>query len=373
MNYPEKYGLHATTIILRRHNDSLLKEAMSAWHDQVLRYSKRDQLSFDMVKHYFDLKVETFDESLLQNEFFQWPVFYGHGRLPRDFDDAEYLSINPDVALSKTNPRKHYLEFGMASGRPYRVLPLNDTPPTTHFEVDPRDQRGKELKLSQTGQLNETTNAMWKVLLKESDWTDIVDIGANYGEMLVGANIPPLSSVIAIEPNPTIFPLLRRNLIAAGVKCDCLALAISDGVGLAKLNIDLRWSGLSTLEAVPDSLSAEKEIVCVPMMSLDALFGKVSNINKMRLLTKIDIEGHEISALKGMHNLINSSEKFAALVEVLHLSKPSKAWLLERFEIEVYNLSTKKLKKITPLSIDKFEEVLLNEAIYKNDIVIRAR
>ena len=38
-------------------------------------------------------------------------------RLPRDFDDACYLQLNPDVSI---NARKHYLLYGHAEGRPYK-------------------------------------------------------------------------------------------------------------------------------------------------------------------------------------------------------------------------------------------------------------
>jgi hypothetical protein len=102
-NFQRQSGLHATTVMLRRHNDPIVKAAMSEWHDQVLRYSKRDQLSFDVVRHFFDLKVDPFAGSLVQNEFFKWPVFLGEGRLPRDFEENEYLRLNPDVRFRTHN------------------------------------------------------------------------------------------------------------------------------------------------------------------------------------------------------------------------------------------------------------------------------
>lgn len=40
--------------------------------------------------------------------------------LPADFDDAGYLTLNPDVAAAGIHPRRHYLEFGAKEGRRWR-------------------------------------------------------------------------------------------------------------------------------------------------------------------------------------------------------------------------------------------------------------
>jgi hypothetical protein len=43
---------------------------------------------------------------------------------------------------------------------------------------------------------------MWRSLLAERPWTHVIDVGANYGEMLVGVELPRAATVIALEPNP---------------------------------------------------------------------------------------------------------------------------------------------------------------------------
>jgi hypothetical protein len=47
-------------------------------------------------------------------------------RVPRDFDDALYLELNPDVANLAMDPRKHYLLHGQNEHRKYRHLDLAD-------------------------------------------------------------------------------------------------------------------------------------------------------------------------------------------------------------------------------------------------------
>jgi FkbM family methyltransferase len=370
--YPSRNGLHATTVMLRKHNDPKIKIAMTEWHSQVLRYSKRDQLSFDVVRHLFDLKVDAFEGRLIQNELMKWPVVLGAGRLPRDFDEDEYLRLNPDIQELNVIPQKHYLQFGASEGRKYKAEVGSDNFSTKTFRVDPKDDRGRELQLSKNGQLNEPTYAMWEVLLREKSWSDIIDIGANYGEMLVRASFPPSAHVIAVEPNPRIFPLLRENLHNANVKGDCLAIAISNKTGLVELCTDLRWSGLSSLEKPENDDSFDKETVLVPAMTVDTLFND-EDLGGRTVLLKIDVEGHEISVLDGMRRVATQCGDLAILVEILHLDTSARALLLENFSVEVYNLPHGSLLKVEPSSIERLDALLQSDDIYKNDVVLRLK
>jgi len=45
--YPENNGLATCTVMLRRHNDTEVRELMGTWYDDVKNASSRDQLSFD--------------------------------------------------------------------------------------------------------------------------------------------------------------------------------------------------------------------------------------------------------------------------------------------------------------------------------------
>lgn len=121
IGYPMGNGLHATGVIFRKHGKNNLNVAMDEWHSQVLRYSKRDQLSFDVIRHFYNLNVATFDGSLTSNKIMEWPIIHGGVRLPRDFDDRRYLELHPDVAAAGINPRKHYLKYGISEGRSYRM------------------------------------------------------------------------------------------------------------------------------------------------------------------------------------------------------------------------------------------------------------
>jgi hypothetical protein len=121
LGYPANAGLNATTVLARRHNDPNLATAMDDWHGQVLRFSKRDQLSFNVIKHFHQLKTREFPGALTNNDLMVWPAAPGGPRLPRDFDDAEYLSLHPDVLAAGMNPRRHYLMRGLNERRPYKA------------------------------------------------------------------------------------------------------------------------------------------------------------------------------------------------------------------------------------------------------------
>jgi hypothetical protein len=56
----------------------------------------------------------------------EWPVVKDGLRVPRDFDDALYLELNPDLANLIMDPRKHYLLHGQNEHRKYRRLDLAD-------------------------------------------------------------------------------------------------------------------------------------------------------------------------------------------------------------------------------------------------------
>ena len=55
--------------------------------------------------------------------------------------------------------------------------------------------------------------------------------GANYGEMLVGVELPRAATVIALEPNPFVIPYLTRTLRAIRVGVELMSKAASARFG----------------------------------------------------------------------------------------------------------------------------------------------
>jgi hypothetical protein len=116
--YPENNGLAAGTFILRRHHAPGINDLMEKWFQQVLCYSKRDQLSFNPTIWLYHFAIGYLELQLDRNYLIEWPVVKNGIRVPRDFDDAQYLALNPDVRI---DPRKHYLLYGAIEKRQYKI------------------------------------------------------------------------------------------------------------------------------------------------------------------------------------------------------------------------------------------------------------
>ena len=117
LGYPAGNGLAKTASLLRRHLDSALPPVMERWHHEVLRHSARDQLSFNPVTWLEQFAVGYLDLAFEDHQLLDWPVVKDGVRLPRDFDEARYLALNPDVNF---DARQHYLYHGAAEGREYK-------------------------------------------------------------------------------------------------------------------------------------------------------------------------------------------------------------------------------------------------------------
>ncbi|MEA2689195.1 MAG: hypothetical protein QOD51_1802 [Candidatus Eremiobacteraeota bacterium] len=117
IGYPAHNGLTTSTFILRRHHDPTLIPVMERWHQQVLRHSLRDQLSLAPAAWFDRFELGSIDLDFRASGLLERPVLKDNLRLPRDFDDARYKELYPDVTM---DVRKHYLLHGLAEQRPYK-------------------------------------------------------------------------------------------------------------------------------------------------------------------------------------------------------------------------------------------------------------
>lgn len=117
LNYPAHHGLTKCGFILRRHNEPALARVMERWHQEVLHHSKRDQLSLNFVLWSENFSIGHLPGKFTDFEFLDWPVMKNDIRLPRDFDEARYRELNPDVTM---DGGKHFLLHGAAENRRYK-------------------------------------------------------------------------------------------------------------------------------------------------------------------------------------------------------------------------------------------------------------
>jgi FkbM family methyltransferase len=143
-----------------------------------------------------------------------------------------------------------------------------------------------------------------------------VDVGANMGyyTIKIGARVGPEGRVYSFEPNPETYEFLRDNvMINAFESRACLSkAAVGETAGEAWLSFERREPGGSTLRT--EQLDLENEM-CVPVVRLDDAIPADQPVH----LVKIDVEGFEPLALKGMKGLLARSLDAAVVVELSHV------------------------------------------------------
>ena len=138
--------------------------------------------------------------------------------------------------------------------------------------------------------------------VRAGDW--VLDIGANVGHYsarlsgLVGVD----GRVFAFEPILRTFELLSANMAQCPFQnITLLNVAVSESTCLAEMSIPRFETGLENYyEARLTRGETGIPIVC---LSIDCL-----NIPKSIRLAKIDVEGHELSVLRGMEKLIRRDQ-----------------------------------------------------------------
>ena len=139
--------------------------------------------------------------------------------------------------------------------------------------------------------------ALLDSLIDEGDW--VLDIGANVGHyamrmsQLVGAS----GRVIALEPVPDTFSLLAANVqLFEHSNVSLLNVAASDGVSLVSMQIPSFEDGLSNYYQA--HLTVGLGGLTILTLPVDAL-----SLPAVKLV-KMDVEGHELAALRGMRELL---------------------------------------------------------------------
>lgn len=130
------------------------------------------------------------------------------------------------------------------------------------------------------------------------DW--VLDLGANVGNYTARLSqiVGPTGRVFSFEPVPETFELLVANIARFPLRnVTLLNLAASDDVALRGMTIPMLDSGLENryMAQVTDG-PGDLRIMCLPVDRL--------NLPHPVRLAKVDVEGHELPALKGMEALL---------------------------------------------------------------------
>ena len=148
--------------------------------------------------------------------------------------------------------------------------------------------------------------------------TVFLDIGANLGyfSLMIARRISAAGKVHAFEPNPELVRLLRASayinglgdMISDGGPIAVHSVALGDDNADAQFGYSFSHAGGATRVQSPDAAAS---VFDSKICRLDDLFGEGFVCD----LVKIDVEGHEISALRGMSKVIASSKDIKILFE----------------------------------------------------------
>jgi FkbM family methyltransferase len=146
-----------------------------------------------------------------------------------------------------------------------------------------------------------------------------VDIGANIGyySLLAAKLAGHTAKVYAFEPEPLNFELLRKNVIMNWfteiVRTE--KVAVSDRRETAEFYVRENYRGNSSRGAVTEehlkSLYDSMEKIEVQTTSLDEYFPSPPKIDVL----KIDVEGAELDAFKGMRNVLRCNPEIVIICE----------------------------------------------------------
>lgn len=133
-----------------------------------------------------------------------------------------------------------------------------------------------------------------------------VDVGANVGSYTILGGGGAKARVTTVEPIPQTFAHLRRNVALNGLldRVRCCQVGLSDKPGTLRFS-----SGLDTVNHV---LIEGEDLPCVdvPVMRLDDLVSEDAPV-----LMKIDVEGHELSVLRGAPKILDDQRLLAVIME----------------------------------------------------------
>lgn len=236
---------------------------------------------------------------------------------------------------------------------------------------DPADERGKQLAAS-GGNLTPLSLALWNIALGLRKWDLVVDVGCNYGEMLVSAKLPVGPEVVAFEPNPKVLPYLKRTLSDFGRPVTLIKRAVADVVrDSAPFVVDEVWSGTSGLPRhISDQVFGhdhKRVHISVPVTTLDAEFAECSQTS---VCIKIDVEGHELAVLTGARKLLDTAPNWAVVLEILHMPENKISELASTYALYVLNKQSNELVRLRGDHPHEIALQLASNLLYPQDALI---
>jgi FkbM family methyltransferase len=159
---------------------------------------------------------------------------------------------------------------------------------------------------------------------KPVDGDTVIDVGANVGRYTILSSkiVGSRGRVIAIEPDPNAFHLLKKNIelnkCANVTAINCAA--YSEDLESLRLFCPLRDCGTSIYNTVMEERTSTEKFIDVPAAKLDSIVQQDIALFEHKInWIKIDVEGAEFEVLKGAEKILSKSNYISVLIEVHNL------------------------------------------------------
>jgi FkbM family methyltransferase len=243
------------------------------------------------------------------------------------------------------------------------------------IHVNPDDPRGQTL-IDVGGNLNPKSAELWNQVLGQRQWASVIDVGVNYGEMLTWAKVPKGAKVYGFEPNPAIIQWLKQTIATLPFGVNLIEAAVSNKPrGTVEFQIDAEWSGTSKLAIVASHKDNTDQTidhsrfttVSVPCVSIDS---ELANELKGGFAMKVDVEGHEVAAIRGARRAMRRAEAWAVMFEIMHMRTRELFLVALRYKLFLYDQEAGVLVRAPRFNGRKLIAMRLDKRFYRQDAVL---
>jgi len=141
---------------------------------------------------------------------------------------------------------------------------------------------------------------------------DFIDLGADVGVVsaLVNKHCNGINKIIALEPNPSVYSVLKQNLLNISTKHYAFNQAISDFNGYGEFSFNSS-QGSDHEGHLINNTTGKTEVI-----TLDSLIENNQITLEKNIAIKIDVEGQEKAVFLGAKITIQQAEKIIVLLEL---------------------------------------------------------
>ena len=236
------------------------------------------------------------------------------------------------------------------------------------LHVDGGDPRGEALVASGYD-LNPVARRIWQRLCRREAWDTVVDVGANYGEMILTFPLPIGARIWAFEPAPRIAACLRRSVAETGAAVEVVELAVGSVSGTIALYEDPSWSGTTTTTRA--KAPAHHELRTVGSTRLDEFLLAHDFRPGDNVLLKVDVEGGELGVLRSIVPVLPLAGEVLMQVEIAHTPEPDLEWIIGHFFLHV--IAEDSLVAVPVATLADLRRLLRGGRFYRQDAVLSTR